>query len=72
MSEEVGRMQVWARKGGEGQHGHAGGQAAGEDVGVGEEVERRWSHYDLHASCHIFSHILEEPGTLHCKKKKVY
>jgi len=41
-------------------------------VGVGEEVEGRWSHCDLHASCHIYSHILEEPGTLHWKKNMVY
>ena len=43
------------------------GQDAGEDMGVGDKVEGRWSHCNLHASCHIYSHILE-PGTMHLTK----
>ena len=64
MSEEVGRTWVWARRGGEGRCRHGGGQDAVEDVSVSEEVEGRWSHCDLDASHCIYSHILEELGTL--------
>jgi len=51
---------VWERRvRGDGGHGHACGQDAGEDVGVGEEVEGRWTHCDLHVSCHTYLLILE-------------
>jgi len=48
-------MQAWVRRvGGEWGCGNAGRQDTGEDVGVGKEVEGRWSHCDLHASHHIY------------------
>jgi len=61
MGVQVGRTWVWERRvRGDGGHGHACGQDAGEDVGVGEEVEGRWTHCDLHVSCHTYLLILEE------------
>jgi len=65
----VGKLIPMWNPRGEGGHRHAHGQDTGEDVGVGKEVEGRWSHCDL--KCIIYSHILEDPGTLHWKKKGI-
>ena len=43
VGKEVGRTQAWVRRvGSEQGHGHAGGQDAGEDMGMSEDVGRMW------------------------------